>query len=204
MRASMAADAGVEQVRSEGQSTASNIWMFIAFDCTSFGLFFMVFMIERLQQAELFDRSARHLNPELGLLNTCILITSSWLVALGNRAGREGAFEAARFRLWCAFAVGSLFALVKAFEYGAKIRSGITVFTNEFYTFYFALTGVHLFHYLIGLVVLGVLAAGAGRAKTGEERGRYLAWLDGGALYWHMVDLLWVFLYAILYLLGAK
>jgi nitric oxide reductase NorE protein len=200
----MPADRPTELEEVTGQSNASNIWMFVAFDCTSFGLFFFVFMVERLAQPGMFDQSARHLDPALGLLNTCILITSSWLVALANRAGREGAMEAARFRLWAAFGVGALFALVKAFEYAAKIRAGITVFTNEFFSFYFALTGVHLFHYLIGLVVLAVLANGAGRPQRGEERARYLSWLDGGALYWHMVDLLWVFLYAILYLLGAK
>ena len=196
-------DAGLLPTREGVQSRASNIWMFIAFDCTSFGLFFLVFMVERLGQASLFDSSAHHLDPQLGLLNTCILITSSWLVALGNRAGRRGEFQAASVRLWAGTAVASLFLVVKVFEYTSKIRSGLTVFTNEFFTFYYALTGVHLFHYLLGLVVLAVLAAGAGRIRSPEERTRYLGWLDGGALYWHMVDLLWVFLYAIVYLIGV-
>ena len=149
-------------------------------------------------------RPPRHLDPRLGLLNTCILLTSSWLVALATHAGRNGAMAAARLRLWSALGVGGMFAVIKAVEYYVKIRAGITVSTNEFYTFYYALTGVHLFHYLVGLIVLGVLARGAWQVRTADDEKRYLVWLEGGALYWHLVDLLWVFLYAILYLLGGR
>lgn len=181
------------------------IWIFIALDCTSFGLFFFVFMVQRIGQAEAFDRSSHLLDPHLGLLNTAILITSSWLVALANRAGRDGDMARTRRMLLGAITVASGFGVVKIAEYVEKFRAGITVVTDEFFTFYFALTGVHLLHYLIGMVVLGVLAAGARTAAAdGEAHARYRGWLDSGALFWHMVDLLWVFLFSMLYLLGAR
>jgi nitric oxide reductase NorE protein len=187
-----------EVVRSA--TTPHGIWTFIALDCTSFGLFFMVFMVERLGQPALFDRSARLLDFRLGLLNTLILITSSWLVALANRAGRLGDMRAARRWLTAAVIIASGFGIVKGFEYADKIRAGHTVTSDTFFSYYFALTGVHLLHYLIGMIMLGFLALRVGFG----EGARDLAWLDGGALYWHMVDLLWVFLFAMLYLVGAR
>lgn len=182
----------------DASGAPAGIWIFIALDCTSFGLFFLVFMAERMAQPALFDRSAALLDPALGLLNTMILITSSWLVALANQAGRRGDRVATRRRLAAALVVASGFGLVKGYEYAEKLRAGITVATDGFFTFYFALTGVHLLHYLIGLVVLGVMLA-----QARDPAGGRMAWLDGGSLYWHMVDLLWVFLFALLYLLGA-
>lgn len=178
--------------------------MFIAFDCASFALFFLVFMIQRAAQAPLYDASSRLLDFRLGFANTVILITSSWLVALANRAGRDGDLAKTRRLLWAGFAVASGFGVIKAFEYTAKISNGVTVLTNEFFTFYFALTGVHLLHYLIGMAVLGFLAIRASQVRTEDERITYGGWLDGGALFWHMVDLLWVYLFAMLYLLGAQ
>lgn len=199
------ADAAIAVEEASAQAKAPGIWIFIAFDCTSFGLFFFVFMVERLAQPVAFDRSARLLDPRLGLINTCILITSSWLVALANRAGRAGDMRGARRWLYAAIVIASGFGVIKLVEYAEKLRAGITVVTDEFFTFYFALTGVHLLHYLIGMVVLGVLARGAKQAMPdAEAHRRYIGWLDGGALYWHMVDLLWVFLFSMLYLLGAR
>lgn len=177
-----------------------DIWTFIALDCTSFGLFFLIFMVERLAQPAVFVSSARLLDFRLGLANTLILITSSWLVALGNRAGRLGDLRGSRRWLAGAVLVASGFAVIKAVEYTAHIRAGQTVSSDPFFTYYYALTGIHLLHYLVGMVVLGFLAVRLGS----QDRARDLAWLDGGALYWHMVDLLWVFLFAMLYLVGAR
>jgi nitric oxide reductase NorE protein len=187
-----------------GWQKPPGIWMFIAFDCGSFALFFMVFMVQRAAQLSLYDASARLLDFRLGLANTLLLITSSWLVALGNAAGRQGDLARTRQLLWAGFSVASGFAVIKGFEYAAKLSAGITAATNEFFTFYFALTGVHLLHYLIGLTTLGYLALRAGRITTPLDRVAYVRWLDGGALFWHMVDLLWVYLFAMLYLIGAR
>lgn len=184
---------------------APAIWIFIALDCSSFGLFFLVFMAERLGQAALFDQSAQRLNAELGFLNACILITSSWLVAWANVAGRRGDLAQARRLLLWAMAVAAGFGVVKTWEYMEKFSAGLTVSTNEFFTFYFALTGIHFVHYVVGMILLGVLAKGPSRfGPPDEARVHHLQWLEGGSLYWHMVDLLWIFIFSLLYLIGAR
>ena len=200
-----AADTQASPLAGARRERAPAIWIFIALDCSSFGLFFVVFMAERLGQAALFDQSAQQLNAGLGFLNACILITSSWLVAWANVAGRKGAIGEARRRLLAGMGVAACFGVVKTYEYFEKFAAGITVATNEFFTFYFALTGIHFIHYLVGMVLLGVLAKGPHAFGSPEEaQAQYRKWLEGGSLYWHMVDLLWIFIFSLLYLLGAR
>jgi len=177
---------------------APGIWAFIAADCAGFAIFFLVFMTERMKEPLLFDASARHLDIRLGVVNTLILVSSSWLVALAIAALEKGNLERAGRFLVSGLVVGSLFALFKVAEYHAKIAAGITPTTNGFYSFYFILTGVHFLHYVIGLGVLITMMATLRRAK---RQGGGTEWLESGALYWHMVDLLWLFLFPMLYLL---
>ena len=197
-----------DMVGTDGAAPAKRapaIWLFIALDCTSFGVFFLVFMVQRLGQPVLFDQSSQHLDAGLGFLNACILITSSWLVAWANIAGREGRIDHARRLLLAGMAVATCFGLVKTYEYYTKFAAGITVATNEFYTFYFALTGIHFIHYVGGMVILGVLAQGPSRyMPEAMAKASYARWLEGGSLFWHMVDLLWIFIFALLYLIGAR
>ncbi len=178
-----------------------SIWTFIAADCVGFAIFFMVFMVERTKAPALYDASARQLDVRLGLANTLILITSSWLVALAHGAASRGQLHRAGGLMLGGLGVGSCFAVLKIGEYQHKIVSGITPATNDFFMFYFILTGVHFLHYLIGLGVLAMMAFALRRAT--RERGGAVAWLESGALYWHMVDLLWLFLFPMLYLLGG-
>lgn len=181
---------------------APGIWTFIAADCAGFGIFFIVFMTERLKNPALFDRSARLLDLRFGLANTLILVTSSWLVALAITAADAGRVCKAKRLLAGGLAVGSGFAVLKVTEYAHKLAAGITPTTNDFFTFYFILTGVHFLHYLIGLIVLAAMIIALhrhGDATTGR-----IPWLEAGGIYWHMVDLLWLFLFPMLYLLPAR
>jgi nitric oxide reductase NorE protein len=177
------------------------IWSFIVPDCAGFGIFFVVFMTERAGQVALFESSARALDARLGLANTLVLITSSWLVALATEAAKAG--EARRVRRWLvlAVAVASVFGVIKLAEYGLKVGQGITPLTNDFFMFYYVLTGVHFLHYAVGMAVLVVLAAMTFRAERVDERN--WRWIESGAIYWHVVDLLWIFLFPMLYLLGG-
>ena len=177
------------------------IWTFIAADCAGFAIFFIVFMSERLKQPALFDASARLLDIPLGLANTLILISSSWLVALAITAADAGRFQSAKRLLVGGLAVGGGFAILKIAEYHAKLAAGITPTSNGFFTLYFILTGIHFLHYVIGLVVLVAMIAALHRPKAESSGG--LPWLEAGALYWHMVDLLWLFLFPMLYLLPS-
>lgn len=177
------------------------IWTFIVADCMGFAIFFLLFMTERMKDVTLFDESARFLNIGIGAVNTVILLTSSALVALAINALEQNNRQKAYRLLLTGLVVGSLFAVLKISEYYVKISAGITPTTNDFYTFYFILTGVHLLHYLIGLVVLIAMLMTL-RAKNANND--TASWLESGALYWHLVDLLWLFLFPMLYLLPAQ
>src|SRR5262245_4861323 len=114
------------------------------------------------------------------------------------------AVEAARRRLQralvgclgMALACGVAFGAVKIFEYRSKIVHGVTMLTNDFYMYYFALTGLHFVHLVIGIVVLALLLTKARAGMTAD----YQRYLESGASYWHMVDLLWIMLFPLLYL----
>ena len=121
---------------------APAIWIFIALDCSSFGLFFLVFMAERISQSALFDASSRQLHSELGFLNACILITSSWLVAWANVVGRKGDFVQAKKLLVWGLAVAACFGVVKTLEYYKNLVAGITVSSNEFFMLNFLLSPI--------------------------------------------------------------
>ncbi|PKO89840.1 MAG: cytochrome-c oxidase [Betaproteobacteria bacterium HGW-Betaproteobacteria-12] len=178
-----------------------SIWAFITADVLAFALFFVLFMAERGRQVALFDQSSLQLDANLGLLNTLILITSSWLVALGVEAARHGNRLALRRWLLLAMLVGAGFAVTKFIEYSAKIGHGITMLSNDFFMFYFALTGIHFLHFLVGIGVLLMLWM---QARDRELAGSFMVWLESGGIYWHMVDLLWIVLFPMLYLLGRS
>jgi len=149
----------------------------------------------------LFDRSSATLDANLGLLNTLILVTSSWLVARALASARAGRRAELRRRLMAAMLVGSGFAVTKVLEYSGKISNGITLLTNDFFMFYFALTGIHFLHFIGGVAVLAWLWWSAGDEAPD---GPFLGWVESGGIYWHMVDLLWIILFPMLYLLGAS
>lgn len=182
------------------EASVPSILTFIAADTAIFVSFFAVFMSERFKYPALYSESAALLDARLGLANTVILITSGWLVALAVGAARQGNIRRTRRMLISALGVGLLFAAIKIFEYSSKISAGITLSTNDFFTYYYILTGVHFLHYIVGIAVLIILIVMPSRQGNDDP---YMTWLESGALYWHMVDLLWIFLFPMLYLQGA-
>ncbi|WP_374475683.1 cytochrome c oxidase subunit 3 [Zoogloea sp.] len=182
-------------------SKMPSIWTFILADVMAFALFFVLFMVERRHQVALFDESSRLLDANLGLLNTLILISSSWLVALGVEAARHGWRVGLRRYLMLAIVVGGAFAVTKAIEYSTKIGQGITMMSNDFFMFYFALTGIHFLHFMVGIGALCMLWF---QAKEEDLEGPFMGWVESGGIYWHMVDLLWIVLFPMLYLLGVS
>jgi nitric oxide reductase NorE protein len=173
------------------------VWVFIGADMAAFGLFFLIFTYGRAAHPALYEQSRQALNPTIGLLSTLFLITSGWLVALAVGAARSGDRGPARILLVLAMLVGSGFAVNKIIEYSAKISSGITMLTNEFFTYYFIFTGIHFIHFLIGMVAL---AACVSKARSEPSQARFLTWIESVVCYWHMVDLLWIVLFPMLYL----
>jgi nitric oxide reductase NorE protein len=174
------------------------VWVFVIADMTMFGVLFACFVADRRQDTALFDASQHVLNPSFGAVNTIILLTSSWLVVLALDAVRKNRPRAASHLLAAALACGVAFMVSKGIDYTEKFHDDITLSTNDFYMYYFAMTGIHLAHVVAGNVVLLVLWLKA-RANTFNSQRPVV--LECGATYWHMVDLLWIMLFPLLYLL---
>jgi nitric oxide reductase NorE protein len=174
----------------------AGVWLFIAADTFMFALFFSSFMYERTKNVELFNASQLALDPSIGALNTVFLLTGSWFVVMAVEASKRQFRTTLVSCLAAAVACGLAFGTVKLFEYHGKIAHGLTMLTNDFYMYYFALTGLHFVHLVIGIVVLAVLLTMARASTTGD----YQRYLESGASYWHMVDLLWIMLFPLFYL----
>jgi nitric oxide reductase NorE protein len=176
----------------------AGVWVLILGDMFAFAAFFAVFLVHRAQNVALFSISQAVLERRFGLLNTALLLTSSLFVAHAAMAARAGAPRRSARLLILALACGGGFVVSKAFEWGGKIAAGITLNTNEFYSFYYMFTGIHLLHVLVGMGVLMYLLSRSRRADPGAS---YVAVMEGGGAFWHMVDLIWVVLFALFYLL---
>lgn len=174
------------------------IWLFVIGDMVTFSLFFWIYGYARHDELETFQTSQTNLNVHFGSINTLILLSSSWLVVLAVKSARELAHGATRTYLVAAAGFGALFATLKAFEYQEKIAAGFTFETDNFFMFYYLLTGLHYAHVLTGIGVL-LYFAFVFRAKTvGAVQTRTF---ESGAIFWHMVDLLWIIIFPLLYLL---
>ncbi|WP_084269455.1 cytochrome c oxidase subunit 3 family protein [Patulibacter minatonensis] len=175
------------------------LWIFILGDMLVFGLFFGIFIVQRGDGLEEFRAGRETLSTEFGVANTVLLLTGSILVVLGMRAVRENRRRLASQLLLGAMATGTMFAIDKAIEWGEKFGDGLNPGTNDFYTLYFAFTGIHLVHLLIGMVALGVMVRLTRRPTPGEHD---QALLESGATFWHLVDLLWLVLFPLFYLVA--
>ena len=173
-----------------------SMWVFVLGDLVIFAVYFLIFMVERTQQRDVFLASQQHLSQNIGVLNTLVLLASSWFMARGVLAARVGDHVRAARLTTVAGLCGVVFILVKAFEWTAEIRAGHTLPTNDFFAFYFVLTGVHLLHVLMGLIVVGIVLR---ELRTPSLR--RVSMVETGAVYWHMVDLIWVIVFALLYVM---
>jgi nitric oxide reductase NorE protein len=175
------------------------VWVFLFGDMVVFGVFFATFMYQRAQAPELFDASRHTLSIGIGLTNTLVLLTSSLFVVTAVRAIRLSQRGAAQLMLAGALVCALIFVGLKAVEYTTKVAAGHVPTQNNFYLYFFILTGLHLFHVLIGVGVLVLLLTQARRSTLSATR---MAVVEGGACFWHLVDLLWIFLFALLYLVS--
>lgn len=177
----------------------AGIWIFILGDMTLYCGLFISFMVDRTKDVELFNHCSSTLHPNIGGINMLLLLVSSLAVALGVRAVREKITEKRAPMLFTlAFLCGIGFVVNKYFEYSGLAGVGITPFTNPFYIWYYILTLLHLTHLLAGMGVL-IFLFNVGRKCRHDEidvRG-----LESGACFWHTVDLLWVVLFPLLYLM---
>ena len=172
------------------------MWVFLASEVMFFTGLIGAYLVLRLGHPA-WPGSEGHLNVWIGTANTLVLICSSTTIVLALAAAGRGALGAARGWLLATVGLGSLFLVIKGFEYAAKFSHHILPSTNVFWSCYFVLTGFHALHVLGGIVFnLWVLAYARSQAAF-AARGRRLEY---AGLYWHFVDIVWIFLFPMLYL----
>ncbi|MEH2628634.1 nitric oxide reductase NorE protein [Bradyrhizobium sp. AZCC 1719] len=173
----------------EGLPGDPMMWVLVFSELVAFGLFLGAFIVTRAVRPAVFASGQTALDLTLAGCNTVVLVTSGWAAAKGAASAR--ADEGSRARLWLvlAMALGGAFVAIKLVEYAHEIGAGVGLETSVFFTLYFLLTGFHLLHVCLGIVILAVVCRRADPAHV-----------ETATVFWHMVDLVWIVMFPIIYL----
>jgi cytochrome c oxidase subunit 3 len=185
------------------------MWVFLVTEVLFFGGLFMAYILYRTWYHDMFVEASSHLNITWGALNTIVLIGSSLTMALAVRAAMLGQKKQQVMLLITTMVLGSVFLVVKFFEYKAKfehhlvpgphfdpaLEQGMQIF----FSLYFMMTGIHAAHMVIGLGIMTYITINAAKGMYNHE---YYGPVEVAGLYWHFVDIVWIFLFPLLYLLG--
>ena len=174
------------------------VWLIIMAELLTFGILFLCYAFARSFDVELFNASQRTLDLNAGAVNTVLLITGSWCVVRAVRAVRGDRSKAGSNWLLAALVCGAGFVAIKTHEFAGKIEEGIDLSTNTFYMFYILLTAFHYFHVIFAMVFLSVLLVKTRQGAYGSHEHHAL---ETGAAFWHMVDLLWIVLFPLVYVM---
>jgi cytochrome c oxidase subunit 3 len=196
------------------------MWLFLLTELILFGGLFLLYSVYRSTYRADFHNAAGELNAFAGTLNTLVLLTSSLTVALSIGAIHHGNRRLAVAMIAITVVLGCSFLLVKYFEWGAKISHGIYPGSETlaiypkgeilFFGLYFSMTGLHGLHVLVGVVLLTVMLFKVRRWRTsgtdlngqsGPGRPAGFGQVENSALYWHLVDIIWIFLFPLFYLI---
>lgn len=169
------------------------LWIIIFLELMTFGIALVSLAFSAKENPQLFHESSLHLNRTFGTINTIFLLTSGFFVANAVYNFKERNFYKASFQLKIAMLGGMLFIVLKSIEYYIKIEAGYLLDTNSFFTFYWLLTGFHIIHVVVGLVILFMLNRNL-KTKAIED-------VETSAAFWHMCDLIWLLLFPVLYLI---
>jgi cytochrome c oxidase subunit 3 len=193
------------------EASGLGMWVFLVTEIMFFGGLFMAYIVYRTWYPEAFAEGSRHLDITLGAVNTGVLIASSLTMAMAVWAGQQGSRKWQLIYLALTLVLGLAFLGIKAVEYAAKFRdhlvpgpgfewhgAGNPANVQMFYSLYFAMTGLHALHMVIGAGMIAVLMAMAARGRFTRE---WSTPIEVGGLYWHFVDIVWIFLFPLLYLI---
>jgi cytochrome c oxidase subunit 3 len=213
-------------LRQQKEAVTLGMWVFIAQEVLFFGGLFAAYAVYRNMYPDAFNAGSHHLSWRIGFANTLVLIGSSLTMALAVHAAAVGRRKRIVGYLLATVLLGSVFLGVKYFEYGEKIRpclgdgphAGCLVpgerfdasalhlegaeagHAQIFFSLYFGMTGLHALHMIIGIPIILTIAFLAGRGRYSPE---YHTPVEIVGLYWHFVDIIWIFLFPLLYLIGA-
>jgi cytochrome c oxidase subunit 3 len=194
------------------EAVTLGMWVFLATEVLFFGGMFLGYTVYRLQNPHAWVEASRHTLVGLGTLNTAILLCSSLTMVLGVQSAEQQSRLSSAKWLAITAALGVCFLIVKSFEYYHEIQEGLFpgkafILSSSgrgaemFFYLYFLMTGVHALHVIIGLVLLAIFALRLRRQKAASSHPSPAA-VDALGLYWHFVDIVWVFLFPLIYLVG--
>lgn len=166
------------------------MWVLIVSELLVFGAGLLAFSGARLASLAAFAEAQSQLDRFSGLINVMVLLTSGLFAALAVQAIREGAKVVARWHLALAAVLGVVFLVFKIMEYRAEFEAGIGIDSGTFFTLYFLITGFHALHVVLGILILGIVGLFPSREN-----------IETGAAFWHMVDLVWLLVFPVLYLI---
>ena len=199
-----------ESLEKQTHAARLGMWLFLATEVLLFTALFAAYGVYRFLYTEGFEQSSRAIETWIGLVNTIVLVTSSFTVAMGLDAATRGRGRRTALLWGVSVALALVFLGFKAVEYSHHFHEG--QLPGRFYTFegvqapgapiffalYFLITGLHGIHVVIGMTVLTVVAVMAYRGKFSAE---YHTPVELGGLYWHLVDLIWIFVFPLIYLI---
>jgi len=168
------------------------MWWFLASEIVIFGGVVAAYLMLRLVHPEWLHQSSKTLLP-IGAINTVVLLTSSLTMVLAHQSASHKIVASTRKWLFITLALGLTFLALKAVEYHHEISDGNVPGASPFWGFYFLMTGLHALHVIAGLILMLYLIVRVGAG------GRYFARVDAAGLYWHFVDIVWIFLFPLLY-----
>jgi cytochrome c oxidase subunit 3 len=195
------------------ETSVFGMWVFLASEAMFFGSLIGCYLVTLYLHPDAFRAASAHMAVPLGGINTAILLTSSFFVAVGVQAAEHGHAKRIYGLYILAAVLGVLFIGIKGLEYRDHIRDGLWPGAHFlwqeanpsgarlFFSFYFVLTGFHALHVLIGVGMWMVMAVYARRGRYGSTS---YSPIEIGGLYWHFVDVVWIFLYPLLYLIGNR
>jgi cytochrome c oxidase subunit 3 len=196
-------------VHRDDEASKIGMWMFIFTELLLFGGLFIVYSVYRFRNQEAFSMAARELNLTIGIINTVILMASAACIGMATVAIRQGRKKLTLAMIWASILLGIVFLVNKYFEWDLKITHGLFPGSEHlhelghgdtlFFGLYFFMTGLHALHLLIGLVFMGFMLVFVSRKKINSGN---CVQLDNCSLYWHLVDLIWLFLFPLFYLIA--
>jgi len=184
------------------------MWLFLFTELLLFGGLFLLYSVYLRRYQVQFHAASQELDVVMGTTNTIVLITSSWFVAMGVAALKRGEIARAKGLTLATIAFALVFLVIKYFEWGAKFHHGLfpggaELATREqgqmvYFALYFAMTGLHGVHVVVGM---GVLGLAWWLMHSGHSTGKDYVFLENTGLYWHLVDLIWIYLFPLFYLI---
>ena len=201
-----------DDMAQQAEASTLGMWVFLVTEILFFGGLFLAYLVYRTMNPTAFQEASAHLSWKLGAFNTAVLIFSSLTMALAVRSAQTSEPRGRQvFWLLATIVLGATFLGVKVIEYSEKFRDNLVpgphfhwegqypAGAQIFYSLYFCMTGLHALHMIIGIGIMSVIAFLAWRRQFNSE---YFTPVEVSGLYWHFVDIVWIFLFPLLYLIG--